>query len=106
MFTTLGAFPEERRAPREVIVDVELELALGKAAATDDLADTVDWGALVERLRKTAEAASFRLAEALAGALLAECLRDERVRRATVKVSKPDAMEGVGSFSAALTSSK
>lgn len=106
MFTTLGVFPEERRAPREVIVDVELELPLGKAAASDDLKDTVDWGDLVTRLRKTAEASSFKLAEALAGALLSECLRDDRVLKATVKVVKPNAMEGVGSFAAVLTSSK
>jgi len=92
--TVLGVRPDERLSPRAVIADVRLFLDLGPAAASDDLSDTVDYAALAERLRAAARRSSFRLLEALAGALADEVLSDPRVRAAAVSLEKPGAVPG------------
>lgn len=90
----VGVFPEEREAPRELEADVRLALDLRAAGRSDDLADTVDYAALAERLRAVAAASRFRLLEALAEALAAEALRDPRVESAEVALRKPGAVPG------------
>lgn len=92
--TVLGVRPDERVSPREVVADVRLFLDLGPAARSDELADTVDYAALADRLRAVARQSSFRLLEALAGALADEALADPRVRAAAVTLEKPGAVPG------------
>ena len=45
-----GVYDFERAAGQDFVVDVRLELDLGKAAVSDDVADTVHYGELAERL--------------------------------------------------------
>ena len=92
--TTIGFNPEERVAPRDLEADVRLAVDLRAAGRSDDLADTVDYASLAERLRAVAAASSFRLLEALAEALAAEALRDPRVAAAEVALRKPGAVPG------------
>ena len=92
--TVLGVRPDERLAPRKVVADVRLFLDLGPAARSDELADTVDYAALADRLRAVARQSSFRLVEALAGALADETLADPRVRAVAVTLEKPGAVPG------------
>ena len=92
--TTIGFNPEERVAPRDLEADVRLAVGLRAAGRSDDLADTVDYASLAERLRAVAAASRFRLLEALAEALAAEALRDPRVAAAEVALRKPGAVLG------------
>ena len=92
--TTIGFNPEERTAPRDLEADVRLQVDLRAAGRSDDLADTVDYASLAERLRAVAAASSFRLLEALAEALAAEALADPRVAEAEVALRKPGAVPG------------
>ena len=93
--TTLGVRPEERAAKRLVVIDLAVTLDLSAATRSDDLADTVDWAALCGKLRSRARRSRFRLAEALAGALLATVLAfDPRITAAEIKVHKPGALPG------------
>lgn len=89
---TIGITPAERKKPRDLEADVRLALDLRAAGRSDDLADTVDYAALAERLRAVAAASRFRLLEALAEALAAEALRDPRVAEAEVALRKPGAV--------------
>ena len=41
-----GVFPEERRDGQDFVVDITVWLDLSAAAASDDLADTLDYGTL------------------------------------------------------------
>ena len=86
-----GVFDFERRDGQDFVVDVELELSLAKAAATDDVADTVHYGVLAGRLAEIVAGEPVNLIETLAGRLAAACLADERVIAATVTVHKPQA---------------
>ena len=58
--TTIGFNPGERTAPRDLEADVRLALDLRAAGRSDDLADTIDYASLAERLRAVA-AASLKM---------------------------------------------
>ena len=93
--TVLGVHPDERVAPREVVADVRLFLDLERASRTDDLADTVDYAALADRLCDVASRSAFHLIEAFAGALAREALSfAPSVRAVSVTVEKPGAVPG------------
>lgn len=82
---------EEQRKGQPFLVDVTLELDLSRAAATDALVDTVDYGALTRRLAEVVGRTRFDLIESLAGRLADVALSDERVRAVEVRVAKPQA---------------
>ena len=86
-----GVFPEERRDGQDFVVDVVLDLDLAPAAATDDLALTVHYGELAERLAAVVEGEPVDLLETLAGRLADVCLVEARVMGCAVTVHKPSA---------------
>ncbi len=88
----IGVHPWEQRIRQRLLLDLELATDIRPAAASDDLADTVDYQALSERL--CAHAASSRLAliETLAEQLAA-IVRDEfGVSWLRLRLHKPDAL--------------
>ena len=86
-----GVFEHERRFGQSFVVDAELEMSTAAAAASDDLADTVDYGELATRLAAVISGEPVNLLETLAARLAGECLADPRVEAATVTVHKPQA---------------
>ncbi len=86
-----GVYDLERSRGQEFVVDVALELDLDRAARTDDLADTVDYGRLAGALVEIVGGAPVHLIETLADRLATACLADRRVLAATVTVHKPQA---------------
>ena len=86
-----GVYDFERSDGQDFVVDVELELDLAAAAASDDVTDTVHYGELADRLAEVIGGEPVALIEKLAGRLVAVCLADPRVAAATVTVHKPQA---------------
>ena len=86
-----GVYEHERRDGQDFVVDATLWLDSRPAAASDDLADTVDYGGLADRLATVVEGEPVNLIETLAGRLAAECLADRRVRAVELTVHKPQA---------------
>lgn len=86
-----GVFDFERAQGQEFIADVALELDLAPAAGTDDVADTVDYGALAQRLVAVISGPPVNLIETLADRLAQVCLADQRVTAVEVTVHKPAA---------------
>ena len=86
-----GVFEHERRDGQDFVVDATLWLDSRPAAASDDLADTVDYGGLAERLATVVEGEPVNLIETLAARLGELCMADERVIAAEVTVHKPQA---------------
>jgi dihydroneopterin aldolase len=64
-----GYSAAERRGTRRFRVNLSLELALGAAAASDRIADTVDYFKVSEIVVALGTKSTFRLLEALAGAM-------------------------------------
>ena len=86
-----GVYDFERSQGQDFRIDVTLDLDLGPAAASDDVADTVHYGELAERLAAVVAGDPVNLIETLADRLVAVCLADPRVEAATVTVHKPQA---------------
>ena len=86
-----GVLPVERAQGQDFLVDVLLELDLHGAAASDDVADTVHYGELAQRLAAVVAGEPVDLIETLADRLAEVCLSYPLVQRATVTVHKPDA---------------
>ena len=86
-----GVYERERRDGQDFVVDATLWLDSRPAAASDDLADTVDYGGLADRLATVVEGEPVNLIETLAARLCELCMADERVIAAEVTVHKPQA---------------
>lgn len=86
-----GVFDEERREGQEFVIDVELGLDTRAAAAGDDLAATVHYGELAERLHAAVATDPVDLIETLAERLAAVCLAEQPVVWVDVTVHKPHA---------------
>ena len=86
-----GVYDFERRDGQDFVVDVVLELALGPAAGSDNVRDTVHYGELAERLAGIVAGEPVNLIETLADRLATACLADARVAVATITVHKPRA---------------
>ena len=86
-----GVFEHERRDGQDFVIDAVLEVDLSRAAATDDLRDTIHYGELADGLAAVVAGEPVDLIETLAVRLVEVCLRDARVQSATVTVHKPQA---------------
>ncbi len=86
-----GVYDFERAQGQDFVVDVDLELDLAPAAASDDVTDTVHYGELAGQLAEVVAGEPVNLIETLADRLAAVCLADRRVAAATVTVHKPGA---------------
>jgi dihydroneopterin aldolase len=89
-----GVLPEERASGQVFVVDADLSMDTTEAAATDDLAATVDYAAVSDRLAAIVSGEPVDLLETLAARLAAACLTDERVQEVQITVHKPQAPVG------------
>lgn len=86
-----GVYAEERRDGQEFVVDLTLSVSTADAAASDDVADTVHYGELAERVAAVVTGEPVNLLERLAQRIADVVLADERVRVVAVTVHKPSA---------------
>jgi dihydroneopterin aldolase/D-erythro-7,8-dihydroneopterin triphosphate epimerase len=88
----IGTNAWEREVKQDVVLTVVLYADLGRAGATDDLADTVNYRSVAKRIIEHVEASHYHLVEALAEHVAQLCLAEPRVARAEVTVEKPGAV--------------
>jgi 7,8-dihydroneopterin aldolase/epimerase/oxygenase len=62
-----GVFEQERRGGQDFVVDITVWIDLDRAAASDDLADTVDYGELAQRAAAIVGGPPKKLIETVAG---------------------------------------
>jgi FolB domain-containing protein len=89
--TIIGINEEERQNKQDVLINITLYTD-HSAAASDDLADTVNYRTLAKQTIKLAESSQFFLVEKLALEIVDLCLADPRIERAVVTVEKPGAV--------------
>lgn len=85
---THGVLPEERERPQPFEVDLDLEADLRAAGTSDDLADTVDYGALAEAVHGVVANEHHALLERVAERIADTALARPGVARVTVTVRK------------------
>ena len=86
-----GVFDFEKRQGQTFRVDLTLGLDTRAAAESDNLTDTVDYGALVAAVKAAIETDPVDLIEKLVARIADVCLADERVQWTEVTLHKPEA---------------
>ncbi|MDR2451506.1 MAG: dihydroneopterin aldolase [Candidatus Accumulibacter sp.] len=93
--TLIGIYPREQRVPQTLEISLEIGASTARAGDSDDIRDTIDYAAVVERLRGDLEQRRFQLLESLAE-YIAKTLQDDfGAVWARVSVAKPGVMHGV-----------
>lgn len=93
--TKLGVPDWERVVPQTIILDIEIGYDLSKACNSDVIADTIDYGAVVNRIRETLNEHSFQLVEALAEHICQLILDEFKALSVKIKVAKPAILPGL-----------
>lgn len=83
-----GVLAEEQVRAQPFEVDLDLETDLRRAGASDQLADTVDYGDLAERVAQVVSGERHALLERLAERIAETALGDQRVTTVTVTIRK------------------
>ena len=86
-----GVKPEERRDGQLFGIDVALETDVREAAATDDLAATIDYSVVSKQVAAIVAGEPVDLIETLAERIAAACLAHADVEAVEVTVHKPSA---------------
>jgi dihydroneopterin aldolase len=90
LVASVGALPEEHERRQPLEIDLDLVVDLAPDGRSDDLADTVDYGLVCERVEQLVVGGSHTvLLEALAEKIAARVLGlDQRIAGITVSVKK------------------
>lgn len=86
-----GVFAHEKRDGQDFLVDVTAWLDLVRAAETDDLAETLHYGELAERVATIVGGEPRDLIETVGGEVADMVMTDERVHAVEVTIHKPSA---------------
>lgn len=86
-----GVLPEERENGQPFIIDVAMEVSDLTSCATDDLNDTVDYGAVSDDVAAIVAGPAVDLIERLARLISDRVLEEPLVDAVTVTVHKPEA---------------
>jgi dihydroneopterin aldolase len=92
--TIIGIWDWERKIRQTVVIDLEMSADIAKAAATDDVVDTLNYKAVAKRLQQFVGDSSFQLVETLAERIAGLIREEFAVAWVKVKVHKPGAIRG------------
>lgn len=90
----IGIYDWERKIKQPVVLDIEMGFDNRKPAATDDIADTLDYKAVSKRLIQFVSESDFGLVETLAERCCAIILDEFGVGHVKLKLSKVGAVRG------------
>lgn len=90
----IGIYDWERRIRQTLVFDLEMAFDNRVPAATDDIADTLNYKAVSKRLVEYVSQSDFGLVETLAERCAEIVLREFNVQRLRLKLSKPGAVRG------------
>lgn len=92
--TVIGIFDWERRIRQTVSIDLEMATDIRKAAASDNIADALDYKSVAKRLIAFVSESEFFLVEKLAEQIAQIVLTEFQVPWLRLRLSKPGAVRG------------
>lgn len=92
--TIIGIWEWERRIRQTVVIDLEMSADIAKAAATDEVADTLNYKLVAKRIQEFVADSSFQLVETLAERIAGIIREEFDVAWVKVRVNKPGAIRG------------
>ena len=90
----IGIYDWERKIRQPVMFDIEMAFDNRKPAASDDIADTLDYKAVSKRLIEFVSQSDFGLVETLAERCCAIIINEFGVEQVWLKLSKMGAVRG------------
>ncbi len=91
----IGVYDKERVTPQAILINITLYTDTRSAAKSDSLNDCINYDALSQKIKKHAERAKRLTVEALAEDISKICLKEEGVKKAKIRVEKPEAIDFV-----------
>ena len=88
----IGFIDWERRVKQTVVLDLELPVDCARAAASDEVTDTVDYKRVAKRVLAFIEASEFKLVETLAQRLALLLLEEFELAWVRLSLNKPGAI--------------
>ncbi len=92
--TVIGIYEWERRVRQSVVLDLEMASDVARAAATDNIADALNYKAVAKRVIAFVEASQFQLVETLAERVAEIVLNEFEVPWLRLRVNKEGALRG------------
>ena len=102
----IGIYDWERKIRQPLQFDIEMDFDNRKPAASDDIADTLDYKAISKRLIQFVGESSYGLVETLAEHCCAIILDEFAVDRVKLKLGKPGAVRGAKAVGVMIERSK
>ena len=96
----IGVHPWEREIEQTLVVSAEMAADVAKAAASDDLADALDYSAVAETIAAVLREGKFRLIETAAERVAGRLLADFPLSWLRLELRKPIA---TGAYTAVIT---
>ncbi len=92
--TVIGVFDWERRVKQTLILDLDMGSDIRRAAASDDLADTLNYKAVAKRVIDFVEHSEYQLVETLAERVAELILSEFGVPWLRLRLNKQGAVRG------------
>jgi len=92
--TIIGIYDWERETLQTLSFDLEMDWDIAKAAKSDDIVDTLDYGAIATTIVTFVEASRYQLIETLAEDLAELLLQSYPIPKLKLILSKPVALHG------------
>ena len=100
---SIGVFDHEYDRVQVVRINLDLQATEMADPNADDYEQVVCYADIAERIRVLAAEGHIKLVETLAHRIALLCLEDERVREATVRIEKPEALKNAQTVGVEIT---
>lgn len=100
--TFIGFNPEEMEKKQDVVINFEIDYAVGASALRDEVEDALNYKVVTKRVIRHVEEGRFLLLEKLVADVLAICSDHSSVIAARVTIDKPHALRFADSVSLTL----
>lgn len=88
----IGFSPHELKDKQDVVISLRIRADMRKAEETDHPDDTFNYRTVTKAIIQHVEESSYKLVEALAGAIARICIVDYGAEQVEVRVHKPGAL--------------
>lgn len=92
LIASVGVYEHEKRYEQRIVVSLDLMVVDTYDGVSDRLELVYDYDAAIAAVKKTVDEGHVHLIETLAERIAARCLADARVRKARVRIEKPDVL--------------
>lgn len=97
--TIIGIHKWEEIVDREIIINATISTNFDKSLFSDDIADTIDYDAIVANIKNLVSTKRFKLVEKMAQEIMDLIMLDQRISKCKLEIDKIGAVESLESFS-------